>query len=79
MELCRTGRAVAEHAGCESALLSALEYVHGSGLVHGDIRWSNLGIAPSGAPVLLDFSHARAAATPEESAAETEKMKRLLA
>ena len=79
MELCRTGRAVREIANCESALLSALEYVHGSGLVHGDIRWSNLGIAPSGAPVLLDFSHARTAASPEEAAAETEKIKRLLA
>ena len=59
--------------------MSALEYVHDSGLVHGDIRWCNFGIAPSGAPVLLDFSHARPAATPEEPAVETEKMKRLLA
>ena len=40
----------------------------------------NMGMAKlAGAPVLLDFSHARAAAAPEESAAETEKMKRLLA
>ena len=79
MDFCRTGRAVRENANCEAALLSALEYVHGFDLLHGDIRWSNLGIGPSGATVLLDFSHARAPSSPGESAAETEKMKRLLA
>ena len=78
MEYCRTGGAVRGRE-CAAALVSALEYVHGFDLVHGDIRRCNLGIAPSGAPVLLDFSHARTAATPEEPAAETEKMKLLLA
>jgi len=80
MERCRTGRAALRQAAERSgALLSALDYVHRSGVLHGDIRRSNLGIAPSGAPVLLDFSHARTAASPEEVAEETEKIKRLLA
>ena len=79
MDLYRTGRAVGGWASCGKALFGALEYVHGSGMVHGDIRRCNLGIDRSGAPVLLDFSHARTAASPEESAAECEKLKRLLA
>ena len=79
MDLCRTGRALRGISGCGAELAAALGYVHGRGLVHGDIRLCNLGIDPAGAPLLLDFSHARAAVSPEESAAETEKMKRLLA
>jgi len=79
MDICRTGRAAGDWTGCEKALVSALEYVHDSGLVHGDIRRCNLGIDPAGVPLLLDFSHARAAASAAEPAEETKKMKRLFA
>jgi hypothetical protein len=38
----------------------SLARVHGRGLYHGDIKPSNIGITPGGAPKLLDFGLARA-------------------
>jgi hypothetical protein len=40
----------------------SLARVHGRGLYHGDIKPSNIGIAPGGRPKLLDFGLARALA-----------------
>jgi hypothetical protein len=41
-------------------LARSLARVHGRGLYHGDIKPSNIGFGPSGAPKLLDFGLARA-------------------
>jgi len=41
-------------------LARSLARVHGRGLYHGDIKPSNIGFAPGGAPKLLDFGLARA-------------------
>ena len=79
IDRCRTGRAALKDADCGAALLDALAYLHGAGMVHGDIRWCNFGVDRSGTPVLLDFSHARIPKSPDEPAAESEKMRRLLA
>lgn len=40
-------------------LLDAVEAVHNAGLIHGDIKPSNIIVRPSGAPVLVDFGTAR--------------------
>lgn len=40
-------------------LLDAVEAVHAAGLIHGDIKPSNIIVRPSGAPVLVDFGTAR--------------------
>ncbi len=39
-------------------LLDALQYVHGQGLVHQDIKPANIYITESGQPILLDFGAA---------------------
>ncbi len=41
------------------ALLSALQCLHGQGLVHGDLREEHVRFRPDGMPVLLDFGVAR--------------------
>lgn len=38
------------------AIASALCYAHGKGVLHGDIKPSNILITPDGAPLLLDFN-----------------------
>jgi hypothetical protein len=43
-------------------LASALEYVHGTGLYHGDIKPSNIGFTADGVPKFLDFGLSRAIA-----------------
>lgn len=40
-------------------LLDAVEAVHNAGLIHGDIKPSNIIVRPSGTPVLVDFGTAR--------------------
>ena len=49
-----------EAAGLVRLLARSLARVHGRGLYHGDIKPSNIGFAPGGAPKLLDFGLARA-------------------
>jgi serine/threonine-protein kinase PknK len=40
-------------------VLSALAYLHGRGTVHGDVKASNVIVAPDGAATLIDFGCAR--------------------
>ena len=77
LELCHTGKCARE-SGKVSGFLCALKHLHASGFLHGDIRLSNLGIRADGSAVLLDFSHARRAASPRETELEMEQMKCLL-
>jgi len=49
-----------EATGLVRQLARSLARVHGRGLYHGDIKPSNIGFAPGGAPKLLDFGLARA-------------------
>jgi serine/threonine-protein kinase len=49
-----------EAASLVRQLARSLARVHGRGLYHGDIKPSNIGFAPGGAPKLLDFGLARA-------------------
>ena len=77
LELCSTGKC-ARQAGKIQGFLDALKHLHGSGILHGDLRTANLGIRPDGSPVLLDFSHARRAESFQETESEIKKMKNLL-
>ncbi|MBQ9337554.1 MAG: protein kinase family protein [Lentisphaeria bacterium] len=77
LELCRTGRA-AKVSGKVPDVRDALAHLHSAGILHGDIRPANLGIRADGAPVLLDFSHARPAGSACEIESEMEKMRCLL-
>lgn len=81
MEWCHTGRGIGKQ-GRTSGFFQALDYLHRRFVLHGDIRWSNLGLRNDGSPVLLDFSHAKRAGnrfSAEEADAETQKLKSLLA
>ena len=55
------GTAVGDILGPIGLLLRALSYVHGKGLVHRDIKASNILIDANGAPYLSDFGVACAA------------------
>ncbi|MBQ9502622.1 MAG: protein kinase family protein [Lentisphaeria bacterium] len=79
MELYRTGRPAVEALTPEH-FRPALDCLHGHRMIHGDIRFSNLGIRRDGGPVLLDFSHARylaGAALSRAAAAENAKLQSL--
>jgi serine/threonine protein kinase len=41
------------------SLINALEHVHQQGIIHGDLKPSNILVRPDGTPVLLDFGSAR--------------------
>ena len=41
------------------SLIDALEHVHQQGIIHGDLKPSNILVRPDGTPVLLDFGSAR--------------------
>ena len=58
-----TGFAVADILGPVGLLLRALSYVHGKGLVHRDIKASNVLLDANGAPYLSDFGVSCAAGT----------------
>ena len=80
MERCHTGRGIGKPAGT-AGFFQALDYLHRRFVLHGDIRWSNLGLRNDGSPVLLDFSHARHVVnrfSAGEADAETQKLKCLL-
>lgn len=47
-----------EIAALAKPLLEALEYIHGKGLVHQDIKPANIYITENGQPILLDFGAA---------------------
>lgn len=49
----------AEAGALARGLLGALEYLHGHGVVHGDITPRNVLLRRPGAPVLVDFGNAR--------------------
>jgi serine/threonine protein kinase len=42
-----------------TALINALEHVHQQGIIHGDLKPSNIMVRSDGIPVLLDFGSAR--------------------
>ncbi len=42
-----------------TALINALEHVHQQGIIHGDLKPSNILVRSDGTPVLLDFGSAR--------------------
>ena len=79
MEWCHIGKGIKR--GKTSGFFHALDYLHRRFVLHGDIRWSNLGLRDDGSPVLLDFSHAKRIGSrffAGEADAETQKLKCLL-
>ena len=55
----RSGTFTSEEARALSRpLLDALEYIHGKGLIHQDIKPANIYITENGQPILLDFGAA---------------------
>ncbi len=46
-------------------LASALAYLHARGIYHGDLKPSNILLAPNGKPILIDFNLAQDAALPK--------------
>ena len=55
---------VAEAVGAIAALADALAALHEQGVLHGDIKPSNIGFTSGGSPKLLDFGLARATDDP---------------
>jgi hypothetical protein len=73
LEYCRSGNA-AELAAKRADFADALDFLHRHGIVHGDIRRSNLGLRADGSAALFDFSHAtRAVGAALERAAKKEQ------
>ena len=80
MEFCRPA-APGELRERWSELRESLTALHRRGVLHGDIRRSNLGIRADGAPVLYDYSHARkpdAAEMRRAAGREMEKLRSLV-
>ena len=77
LEFCRTGQCVRK-SGKITGFLHALQHLHASGWLHGDIRMANLGIRRDGTPVLLDFSHSRGPGCCRETELEMNEMKKCL-
>jgi len=76
MEFCRRA-AIAELAEHWAELQEDLARLHDSGVLHGDIRRSNLGVRADGRAVLFDFSHARRPDAPELRRASGREMEKL--
>ena len=65
---------IAELAAKRADFADALDFLHRHGIVHGDIRRSNLGLRADGSAALFDFSHAtRAVGAALERAAKKEQ------
>jgi serine/threonine protein kinase len=67
----RTRLSVSEMLNYIIPIAGALEYVHRRGLVHRDVKSSNIIITESGRPVLTDFGIARTASGTEYTVAGT--------
>ncbi|HTO08875.1 MAG TPA: serine/threonine-protein kinase [Myxococcota bacterium] len=57
--LARSRLAPDEAVGLGIALMEALAHVHGAGMLHRDVKPSNIGFRADGTPKLLDFGMAR--------------------
>ena len=55
-------------------ICEAVEYLHGNGIVHGDIKPSNVMVKPDSTPKLLDFGTARLMARGEQPASELSRL-----
>lgn len=59
-----------------TTLLSALKYLHGHGLAHGDIRAEHVRFRENGVPVLIDFGMARKTIQASTGSAEISALER---
>ncbi|MEV7375836.1 serine/threonine-protein kinase [Streptomyces sp. NPDC090301] len=67
--LVRSALSVTETCRMGAALSSALAHVHGTGIVHRDVKPSNILLDPTGAPRLTDFGISRRFAATDDSTA----------
>ncbi|MFB7405743.1 serine/threonine-protein kinase [Streptomyces sp. NPDC056202] len=67
--LARSALSVTETCRMGAALSSALAHVHGTGIVHRDVKPSNILLDPTGAPRLTDFGISRRFAATDDPAA----------
>ncbi|QES09529.1 serine/threonine protein kinase [Streptomyces venezuelae] len=67
--LARSALSVTETCRMGVALSSALAHVHGTGIVHRDVKPSNILLDPTGAPRLTDFGISRRFAATDDPAA----------
>ncbi|MFE5973051.1 serine/threonine-protein kinase [Streptomyces sp. NPDC056460] len=67
--LARSALSVTETCRMGAALSSALAHVHGTGIVHRDVKPSNILLDPTGAPRLTDFGISRRFAATDDATA----------
>jgi serine/threonine protein kinase len=61
-----------------NTLLSTFRAIHAAGVLHGDIRRSNICISDSGEATIIDFSHAEKGSSPEEQQVEIDELRHIL-